>query len=432
MRSNTFHTVKGIVDWRLCLGCGACSYICPERKIQLVDVLSQGIRPLVENERCGSCRDCLAVCPAYVNDHRRLLDQPQLIPAVKSAYGPVVELWEGHATDPDVRFLGSSGGIITALSLFCLRAEGMRGVLHISGDPVDPIRNHTRFSRTQEELLEGTGSRYSPASTCDRLDLIEAAAGPCVFVGQPSEVTALRKAAAMRPSLAQNVGLALSFFCAGSPPTQATVELLRSEGIPLDDVAELRYRGRGWPGWFSVKRRSSGEFQALQTYSKSWGFLQSFRPLAVNLTPDGSGEDADISCGDPWYRPIETDEPGTSLVLVRTSRGRELLRKAHDAGYVRLTPCNASDAINSQVNLIRKRGAIWGRIAALRLFGLPTPELRGFSLFENWLKLSMREKAQSTLGTMRRIIRRGQTKPLRIDIAEMVRRRSSSIDATTP
>jgi coenzyme F420 hydrogenase subunit beta len=424
--AKSFQTVRGVVDSQLCLGCGACAYICPDRKIELVDVPSHGVRPVVADENCDGCRACLKVCPAYENDHRSLLDLPELIPEIKSAYGPVLEIWEGHASDPEIRFMGSSGGVITALSLFCLEREGMHGVLHVAADPENPIRNCTRLSRTREELLAATGSRYSPASACDRLGQFEKESGPCVFIGQPSEATAFRKAEQLRPALARNAGLVLSFFCAGSPSTEGTEELIRAEGIELDEVEEVRYRGLGWPGWFGVRRRGSPEFKPLQTYAYSWEFLQRFRPLSVNLTPDGSGEDADISCGDPWYRPIGADEAGHSLVLVRTERGRGILRRACKAGYLTLTPADAFKALNSQPNLIRKRGAIWGRLVALRLFGLPAPRLRGFSLFENWKSLSPLEQAQSILGTMRRIVQRRLYRPLEIPKREVVRRRRQS------
>jgi coenzyme F420 hydrogenase subunit beta len=83
-----------------------------------------------------------------------------------------------------------------------------------------------------------------------------------------------------------------------------------------------------------------------------------------------------------------------------------LLRKAREAGYVQIEPRDASVALQSQANLIRKRGAVWGRVLTLRLLGLPAPHLRGFSMFENWLRLSLLEKIQSTAGTARRVLRR--------------------------
>jgi coenzyme F420 hydrogenase subunit beta len=113
-----------------------------------------------------------------------------------------------------------------------------------------------------------------------------------------------------------------------------------------------------------------------------------------------------LSCGDPWYREILEDEPGYSLVVVRTERGRRILHSAREAGYVRLKPAGPKVLVDSQINLLNKRRAVWGRLAAMKWFGVPTPRLAGFSLFDNWSKLPWKEKMRSTLGTARRIITR--------------------------
>jgi coenzyme F420 hydrogenase subunit beta len=89
---------------------------------------------------------------------------------------------------------------------------------------------------------------------------------------------------------------------------------------------------------------------------------------------------------------------------------------------VRLEPRDVPRALKSQANLIRKRGAVAGRVLVLRLFGLPAPRLRGFSLLKNWLDLPWLEKLQSTLGTARRIVKRGLRRPLQIDPDDIVRR----------
>jgi coenzyme F420 hydrogenase subunit beta len=283
----------------------------------------------------------------------------------------------------------------------------MEGVLQVGMDEMEPTRNRTRLSRTRAELLGSTGSRYAPASVCDSLHLVERADRPCVIVGQPSEVTALRKAAELRPRLAERTGLILSFFCAGSPARRGLLELLQSLGIDPDNVFSIRYRGNGWPGMFSVTLKGQSEPARQLTYQASWAFVQAFRPFSTHLCPDGTGEDADISCGDPWYRKIEEDEPGSSLVLVRTEVGRRLLKAAREGGYVSLVPAEPRKLIESQRNLIAKRGAIGGRIATMRALLLPVPRLRGFSLYSNWKQLSFAEKLRSTLGTLRRIVFRG-------------------------
>lgn len=411
--------VGKIADWRLCLGCGACAYVCPEQTIRLVNDLEAGIRPVVTaaTENCVSCtRPCLEVCPAFENDHREINAQTGTMTELRAAFGPVLALWEGHATDPAIRRAGSSGGLLTALALYGLEQGGMHGVLQVGMDPADPTRNRTKLSHSRAELLANTGSRYAPASVCDGLHLVEQAPGPCVVVGQPSEVTALRKAQRLRPKLAANTGLVLSFFCAGSPSRKGTLELLRAMNVQPENVGHLRYRGNGWPGTFAVtlkdeRKEVTRPVRREMSYRESWGFVQAFRPFATHLCPDGSGEDADLSCGDPWYREIAPGEPGSSLVVVRTRRGERWLQDAMQAGYVTLQRAEPWKLTRSQRNLITKRGAIGGRIAMLRLFGLPAPRLKGFSLFQNWRQLSWNEKLRSTAGTLRRMVTRGYFRP---------------------
>lgn len=414
MSNSRIKTVKGVVDWRLCLGCGACAYICPETKIRLVDAVDEGIRPVVENESCGRCTACVDVCPGYENDHRELRRRPGIDPTLLGTFGPVLEVWEGYAADPDVRHRGASGGLITALALHCLEEEGMHGVLHTGGADSDPVRNQTRLSRSRQELLTATGSRYSPASVCNELHLIEEAPAPCAFIGQPIEITALRKAQKLRPQLDRNVGIAISFFCAGSPATRGTFELLKSRGYQPEDVAELRYRGMGWPGMFAVRRHGEHSLTPLMTYHDSWGFLQKYRPFAVHTCPDNSGEDADISCADPWYREVKPGEPGYSLIVVRTEKGKSLLQSARAAGRIHLDKADAGKVLASQKNLAAKRAAIWGRVQTLRLLGVPAPKLRGFALFHSWLRSPVKSKLRSTVGTARRVLKRGYRRPLQL------------------
>jgi len=405
-----FKTVKDVVDWRMCIGCGACNYICPENKISLVNVINEGIRPILSDVDCESCTLCLDVCPGYETVQAKSEDQSEIISELHKSWGPVLEVWEGFATDAAIHYNGSSAGLTTAIALYCIENENFHGALHIGSDKNNPLENKTYLSQNKEALLAHTGSRYAPASPCDSLEEIENAPMPCVFIGKPCDISGLRKAQNMKEELTDKVGLAIGIFCAGTPSTQGTVDLVNSNDISPDDISNIRYRGKGWPGNFTVNQGSEESLLKL-SYKDSWGFLQKYRPYRCHMCPEGTSESADISCGDPWYRDVSEGETGSSLVLVRTKKGQEILKKAHETGYINVQPLDPVNLSLSQVGLLAKRQAIWGRLLAFKIFSIPIPEFQGFDLFENWLDLNLKEKLRSILATIKRILIRKYYRP---------------------
>ncbi len=424
-------TVHEVAARMLCTGCGVCAYLAPD-EIRMVDVLDHGRRPLpitpVRSAEPGRAREnggsgpagkpgdaggaaevALSCCPGVHLEHPTLRPAPGEIAELRAAWGPVRAIWEGYAADPEIRYAGSSGGAATALAGYCLDHVGMAGALHIGARADLPYLNETRLSRSREELLANAGSRYAPASPCDRLDLIEAAEAPCVFIGKPCDVAAVRMARAVRPALDARIGLTIAIFCAGTPTTRGTLEMLHRLGITDPDRLEsVHYRGQGWPGRARARLRDDppGRLRQL-SYEQSWGeILQKHRQWRCYLCADHTGEFADVAVGDPWYRPTG-DDPGQSLVLARTERGVRLVEAAIAAGVLVLRPVAAAVLPASQPNLLRARGSVGGRLATLRTVGVPAPRFRRLPMAGLWWRhLSLREKLQSTLGTLRRIRRK--------------------------
>jgi coenzyme F420 hydrogenase subunit beta len=250
-------------------------------------------------------------------------------PGSAGEWGPVLKVWEGYAADEQLRFKGSSGGAATALAQYCIDHEGADGVLQTQPDPADPLRNRPVFSRSYEDLLGGTGSRYSPAGPCERFDWLLGAKEAAVFIGKPCDVAALAKFGRVFPDIGPRTAVSISIFCAGTPSTQGTIEILNRMGVETGQVTGFRYRGNGWPGK-AVARSQVQEMAGELTYLESWGeILSRHVAFRCRLCPDSSGEFADISCGDPWYRTVDPDDPGRSMVIARTERGRQLVREGH-------------------------------------------------------------------------------------------------------
>ncbi len=416
MTSIKIQNIQYWAERQLCCGCGACAYISRD-EIRMVDTFEYGRRPLLSD---GPPRDPrsyeeLRVCPGIHLEHTFDAADPELVRDLLAGWGPVYEVWEGHAADEAIRLAGSSGGAASALALYAIERGGMHGVLHIAPRSDVPYLNETVLSRSRVELLARTGSRYAPASPCDGLQLVEDAPAPCVFIGKPCDVAAVQKARQLRPKLDAKVGLTIGFFCAGVPTTRATLELLRRVGV--DDPAgliSLRYRGNGWPGrWTARYQTASGSVEERSlSYEESWGFLTNDKQWRCHICPDHTGEFADIAVGDPWYRPVRPGEPGQSLIVPRTRTGLDFLHAAAQAGYVVLERQDATLLPRSQPNLLKARGAVWGRLLMLRLLRVPTPRFPGMRMARFWWsELNWRQRLQSTLGTLRRIVRRGLRRP---------------------
>jgi coenzyme F420 hydrogenase subunit beta len=405
--------VHDVAARQLCTGCGVCAYLAPDQ-IRMIDVPEHGRRPLPIAAVTGGAAAALASCPGAALAHPRRGPGPGEIAEVRALWGPIRAMWEGYAADPDIRFAGSSGGAITALAAFCIERLGMSGALHIGARADVPYLNETRFSTTRDGLMAATGSRYAPASPCDRLDLIEGAESPAVFVGKPCDVAAARMAAQTRPALADRLGLTIAFFCAGTPSTRGTLEMLARLDVEPTDATSVRYRGQGWPGRARVTAAGDPpERDRSLSYDQSWGeILQRHRQWRCYLCVDHTGEFADISVGDAWHRPIAGD-PGRSLVLARTERGVRIVEQAIRAGVLVLEPLAPRQLAASQPNLVQTRGAVWGRILTLRAAGQAAPRYRNLPAAGAWWReLSLKDKLRSTLGTLRRIVRRRLWRPV--------------------
>lgn len=408
-------SIESIVNGHLCTGCGACAGLAPTL-FRMVDQPSAGLRPerIPSTDDPAGEADALAACPGAGSGPRPAPASPLPEGAPNTTeWGNVIEIWEGHAADPEMRWHGSSGGVVTALAAFAIDSGAAEGAVHIRQSAHNAVLNESVISRGRDGLLAAAGSRYAPASPCERLADVATADRPMVFIGKPCDVQATAAATRRDPRLARNIGLTISIFCAGAPSTSGTRALIEALGVPAGaTVTSLRYRGDGWPGRMSATYLTAdGAPQSSGTlsYEEGWGgILQKHRQWRCHLCADHTGEFADLSVGDPWDKPRGGgDEHGSSLIVVRTERGRAMLRQAMAAGAINATRREFGALAAAQPNLARTRRIMFGRLAGLRILGLGAPRYDGWALSGLWLaRTSLRDKAGSLFGTMRRAIRR--------------------------
>jgi len=401
-------TIEDVVDNKLCTGCGACAAINPGR-YEMIDVFEEGRRPKLLSTGAVSGED-ISYCPGG-GVNRSFLPEKDRSLNWTEAWGPARSIWVGFAADEQLRFEGSSGGAATALATYCLDALGYDGALHIGSSKGSSLTNSARISRTPGELRQNVGSRYAPASPCESLSQIADNDGSYVFIGKPCDSYAVSRLKQQKNDLGNSIRLNIAFFCAGTPSTKGTHELLQSHGIEPTDVGMLRYRGHGWPGSFyvSVGQTENGKDPSHSlslTYDESWGFLESFRQWRCFVCPDHTGEFADIAVGDPWFRERSEAEPGRSIIVARTEVGERFVIDAIENGYLVAERADLTVIDRSQPNLRRTRAVLWPRLIIANLFGLKVPRISGYALRQTWLaELGFSEKTSSVKRSLSRVVK---------------------------
>ncbi len=351
-----------------CSGCGAC----------VLTGLASGmaldpaghLRPVPAASPAGEGPPLADYCPAIA------VQRPDPAPgATRDAYfGDALHVWVGHAADPELRFKGSSGGALSALARAALELDEVSGVV-VAGGAERGSRTLTAAVTDPAELGEYASSRYAPASTTAAL----AGAGPgTAIVCRPCEASALRRLPAV------GTPYILSFFCAGVPSQAATDDLIEQMGGQPGSVVGLRYRGNGWPGFFSFT--DPGGSSHATTYEESWGqHLGKRLQSRCKICVDGVGESADVAAGDIWESdekgfPVFDEAPGQSVIIARTPRGRALVEHAVARGHLVVADQSISALHAVQPLQVSRRRFLAARLTGRRLAGRSVPKYRGFGL----------------------------------------------------
>ncbi len=397
-----FNKIEKIVSGGLCNGCGACVASIGNDKVNMELSSSGFYRPRVKTLlSAGEDEAFVAVCGGWHLAHQRnngIYYDP--------LWGPRLRIATGHATDPEVRYRGSSGGVISAIALWLL-GNGVSFIVQTTADPFDPIGNVTRPSRSREDVLEAAGSRYGPSAPLAGLERYLASGEKFAFVGKPCDVAALRRMARRDPRINAQIPYMISFFCAGIPSRLGTLEILAALGVNQEELKEFAYRGRGWPGLTRALLQDGRE--ATLSYSDSWGqILNRHLQFRCKVCADGTGEFADIACADAWYGtdgyPDFGEREGRSLILARTLIGKDLLVSMETTGVLETTDLDVGEIIKMQPYQVYRKRTVLMRLLALRIGGRLSVRYDNFALLENALRHSLKDLIKNFIGTLRRVI----------------------------
>lgn len=395
--------IDDIVQSGLCTGCGICASF-TAGKVS-VALNSEGyLRPIEKSSLSATEKHLLSdICPGI--NLRHDISSVEYHPL----WGPVREVNTGYANHPEIRFAGSSGGVLSALLVYLLEAKIVDYVLHIGASERDPLRNEVKISKSHVDVVRSAGSRYSPSAPLIQIDEYLANPGRFAFVGKPCDVAALRQYARHNSLVDQKVIYMLSFMCAGVPSMEGTYAILNKMKAKKEDVRRFAYRGNGWPGMTRLETHD-GSVREID-YATSWGtILNRYLQPRCKICPDGTGEFADVACADAWYGkdgyPDFAEQEGRSLIISRNEKGEALINACAKAGYLITSQLAISEISKMQPYQETRKKMVFSRVLALRVLCRRSPKFSRLGLARAAAMGGFRENIRNFAGMMKRLLRK--------------------------
>lgn len=283
----------------VCVGCGACAYVCPTGTIKLEDVY----------------RKIRSAFP-FAAVEERTFGRPR---AEDEVLGIYKNYYAVRSTDSEVLKKAQDGGAVTSLLGYALD-EGMIdcAAITVADRNWEPS---TKVVRSYDDLKAGAGTKYTyyPSG----IGLIEAVTAGCErigFVGTPCQVGGVRKVITSDQPYAiekTKISLLIGLFCM-EIFKQELMDHLQENVLGLEAVKKLDIKGKELRVYDKEGTLHIVPFDDIEAYGNAGCFV----------CQDYTAELADISVGSVG------SEPGWSTVLTRTDKAEDLLTGARAQGYI--------------------------------------------------------------------------------------------------
>lgn len=400
---DSLQILKEILEADLCVGCGLCEGV-SNGAMKMTFNKAGFLRPnaVVENERIADV--IVNACPGYK------LERPQTPAPSHLIWGHLIKSRVGYASDKDLRYLGSSGGGLSALVSSLISSGFADNVIHVSADEKNPIYNKLKINNNTSAIEKAAGSRYSPSAPLAGLPVLLEKDKRSILVGKPCDIAGARQYLDNNPEYKESLVLMVSFMCGGMPSIHGTKEILQKLDIEENDLVSFRYRGEGWPG--QVKAVTKDGLTAKMGYDESWtDILRNHIQFRCKICPDAVGHFADIVFADAWDIneggiPSFIEADGKSMILSRTHLGEEICKNVIKSGHIHAEEISSDLIIKMQPFHARRVRLNFSRMLALKIAGRKLPVYKFLSIKELAFQLGIWGNIKSLVATLYRIYKK--------------------------
>jgi coenzyme F420-reducing hydrogenase beta subunit len=351
------------VEQDLCIGCGVCAGLCPADNL-VMGWKSEGLLQPADQGRClPKCRLCLEACPFQNHpENETTLAQARYanISGIRQTpeTGYFLGAYVGHAGE--CRERGASGGMASWFLATLLE----RGIV----DKVICVLPNTKAERlfaygvasSPDEVRAGAKSAYYPVELSQAIRSVLGEEKRYAVIGLPCTLKALRLAMLTDKRLRERAVVLAGLVCGQTKSRAFSAYLARSHAIAPEQIRSFSFREKiasssALP--YFARITSTANSVCLPwpgLYSQTW-LSGEFTPRACRFCDDVFAEVADVAFMDAWLPRYAKESRGTSIVLARSQKARELIEDGLARAKISVGPIAIGEVIASQAAVVEQK-----------------------------------------------------------------------------
>lgn len=322
-----------IINKNECMGCHACYNICPKKAIIMEDN-DKGFKVYkIDESKCIKCGLCKKVCP--VLNRTSIENHPEAFAIINR--------------NTEIRKQSSSGGVFSLLAEYIIEKNGV--VFGVGFDENWKVRHC--YVEKKEDINIFRGSKYVQSTIGDSYKKVKDFLDDdryVLFTGTPCQIEGLKSY--LRKDYDKLY--TQDIICHGVPSPRVWQKYLEEMNQKNKGKLEkINFRKKDITGWnlyqISLKY-SNSEYRQIH---KKDPYMQAFlgdiilRDSCYSCKFKKKNRISDITLADFWgiknIKPSMDDDKGTSLVILNSKKGKELINKIEDK--IEKAQVNFEDAI---------------------------------------------------------------------------------------
>lgn len=373
-----------IIENNECTGCHACYSVCPKQAITMVKD-EKGFKVYkIDEEKCIGCGLCKKVCP--VLNSRIIESKPEAFAIINK--------------DEEIRKHSSSGGVFSLIAEYIIKDSGV--VFGVAFDENWQVKHS--YTDKVEELYRFRGSKYVQSTIGDTYKKVKEfleSGMKVLFTGTPCQIEGLKSYLQKEYDNLYTQDI----ICHGVPSPKVYNKYLKYQNnIFLNKVIkqiEHRNKDNGWQD-FNMKI-TYDNIDYIKSHNKDT-FMQAFlrdtilRDSCYNCHFKKKNRNSDITLADFWginnVLPEMNDDKGTSLVIINSEKGNEILENIKDKIICRSvdfeTAIKYNPSMTKSAKKDIKREEFFNNIDNIRFDKLVNKYTSSPGLFEKMLSKSKR------------------------------------------